>query len=184
IGCKGCFLSHLNVLKEVRMQGLKNVLILEDDLELRQDFQQYEDIILAELTQQNWDIVHFGYCDSQKKDVSLPLFQSFSGEIIGAQFYAVNQKFFDKLISFCEVLLERPVGHPDGGPMSIDGTFNVVKWKHPEITRLIAVPSFGGQRSSRSDISPSWFDKLPVFKTLAQSCRKLGVAKKIKIFSK
>ena len=61
IGCKGCFLSHLNVLKEARMQGLKNVLILEDDLELRQDFQQYEDIILAELTQQNWDIVHFGY---------------------------------------------------------------------------------------------------------------------------
>ncbi|WP_414625212.1 glycosyltransferase family 25 protein [Calothrix sp. CCY 0018] len=182
IGCKGCFLSHLNVLKQAKMQGLKNVLIVEDDLEIAEYFQQYEDVILAELIQTNWDIVHFGYCDSPEKDVSLPIFQSFSGEIIGTQFYAVHEKVYDQLINFFEVLLQRPAGHPDGGPMSPDGVFNVFKWQYPDITRLIAVPSFGGQRSSRSDVSPSWFDQLPILKTFVESLRKLGIITKIKNF--
>ncbi|MEO0984956.1 MAG: glycosyltransferase family 25 protein [Cyanobacteria bacterium J06639_14] len=181
IGYKGAFLSHLNVLKKAKSEGLTNVLIMEDDLELRQDFQQYEEIILGELLESAWDIVHFGYCsDRSRKYVSAPILQPFSEGIIGAQFYAVNGKSFDKLISFFELLLQRPVGHPNGGPMSPDGVFNVFKWQYPNIVRLIAVPSFGGQRSSRSDISPKWFDHLPILQHLTKLARSWGITKSCK----
>ena len=176
IGYRGAFLSHLSVLKKAKEEDLRNVLIMEDDLQLRKDFKQYEEIIIEELSESNWDIAHFGYggnrCDSNK-EVSLPILQPFSESIIGAQFYAVNGKTFDKLINFFELLLQRPSGHPEGGPMSPDGVFNVFKWKNPDIVRLIVVPSFGGQRSSRSDISPSWFDQLAILKSLAQLARNI-----------
>jgi glycosyl transferase family 25 len=181
IGCRGAFLSHLNVLKKAKEKNLRNVLIMEDDLELRKDFRQHEEIILRELSENDWDIVHFGYCeDESHKDVRFPILQSFAGEIIGLQFYAVNGKVFDELINFFEILLQRPAGHPDGGPMPADGVFNVFKWQYPDTVRLIAVPSFGGQRSSRSDISPSWFDKLPILKPLAQAIRRRSWAKRFK----
>ncbi len=35
IGAKGCFMSHLGVLKEAKRRGLKNVVILEDDVAFR-----------------------------------------------------------------------------------------------------------------------------------------------------
>jgi glycosyl transferase family 25 len=200
IGCRGAFLSHLNVLKKAKEHNLRNVLVMEDDLQLRSDFLQYEEILLRELSEVDWDIVHFGYGpivhfgygsivhfgygseDESVKDVCLPILQPFDGEIIGAQFYAVNAKALDKLINFFEVLLQRPAGHPDGGPMGPDGVFNVFKWQYPDTVRLIAIPSFGDQRSSRSDISPSWFDKLPILKSLVQLLRRLGWATALKNF--
>jgi glycosyl transferase, family 25 len=181
IGYRGAFLSHLNVLKKAKAENLRNVLIMEDDLELRKDFKQYEKIILGELSENAWDIVHFGYGrDVSRKDISLPILQPFAGEIIGAQFYAVNGKTFDKLVNFFEVLLQRPPGHPDGGPMSPDGVFNVFKWQYPDTVRLIAVPSFGGQRSSRSDISPSRFDQVPIVKYFAKLVRRWGLKQSFK----
>jgi glycosyl transferase family 25 len=183
IGYRGVFLSHLTVLKQAQAKGLKNVLVMEDDLQLRKDFKQYEPMILEELLAQNWDIVHFGYCcdePSKAEKVSLPILQPFSGEIIGTQFYAVNGKAFDLLINFFEAVLQRPAGHPDGSPMSPDGVFNIFRWQHPTIVRLIAVPSFGDQRSSRSDISAQWFDQLPVLGVLAGLARKWGIARNFK----
>ncbi len=181
IGYRGAFLSHLNVIKKARAEQLRNVLILEDDLELREDFQQYEAILLRELADQDWDIVHFGYCEAGvNREVRLPILQPFAGEIIGAQFYAVNGQAFDKLVNFFELLLQRPADHPEGGPMSPDGVFNVFKWQYPEVVRLIAVPSFGGQRGSRSDISPVWFDQWPILSFLASFVRRWGLQKRLK----
>ncbi|MBW4691903.1 MAG: glycosyltransferase family 25 protein [Lyngbya sp. HA4199-MV5] len=183
IGYRGAFLSHLNVLKQAKARGLKNVLVMEDDLQLRQDFHQYEEVLLRELLKTDWDLAHFGYgCDERfdTQKVDAPILQPFSGEIIGAQFYAVNGKALDCLIHFFEAVLQRPAGHPEGSPMSPDGVFNIFKWQYPTIVRLIAVPSFGNQRSSRSDISTQWFDQLPVLGSFAGLARKLGVARSIK----
>jgi len=187
IGYRGAFLSHLNVLKQARAKDLKTVLVMEDDLKLRQDFKQYEAMLLEELLERDWDLVHFGYCCDEPfdaKNVNSPILQPFSGEIIGAQFYAVNGKAFDQLINFFEGVLQRPAGHPEGSPMSPDGVFNIFKWQHQTIVRLIAVPSFGDQRSSRSDISAQWFDQLPVLSFLAGLARKWGFARSFKAFLK
>jgi glycosyl transferase family 25 len=185
IGYRGCFLSHLSILKQAREAGLKNVLVMEDDLELRADFKEYEPLILQELQLGNWDIVHFGYNSTQvNQAINQPMLQSFSGEIIGSQFYAVNGRVLNQLIHFFEILLSRPAGHPDGGPMSPDGVLNVFKWQHPDIIRLIAVPSFGGQRSSRSDISPKWFDHVPGLRSLVGVARRGGMTRRAKTLLK
>ena len=185
IGTRGAFLSHLSVLKKAQEQKLSRVLVLEDDLEFRFDFQKYESVLLDELNQQNWDLVHFGYCSKDSQlTFDLPILEPFAGAITGAQFYAVNGQTLDELIAFLETLLTRPVGHPDGGPMPIDGAFNVYRWQHSHRTRLLAVPSFGGQRSSSSDITPKWFDNLPVVSSLAKTLRNSELYRRLKRFTK
>jgi glycosyl transferase family 25 len=184
-GAHGAFLSHLSVLKKAQAQGLNKVLILEDDLEFKADFLQHQSALIHELSHQNWDIVHFGYCSTgHKPTFDLPTLKPFAGEIIGAQFYAVSSQALDELIPFLETLLARPAQHPDGGPMPIDGAFNVYKWQYPQQIRLLAIPSFGGQRSSRSDISPKWFDGLPLVRLLVGSLRNWEIYKKFKRFAK
>jgi glycosyl transferase, family 25 len=182
IGMRGCFLSHLYILKKAKADGLRNVLIVEDDLAIHPDFIQYEAALLSELQQMDWDIVTFGYLGDDKSGIKSkinsnstpehsPILQSFEGETIGTHFYAVNGKTLDLLIQFFETLMERPLNHPEGGAMSPDGALNVFKWQHPQSNRLIAVPSLGDQRSSRSDISPGWFDNVPILKNLAEVAR-------------
>lgn len=186
IGYRGAFLSHLAILKKAKEEGAQNVLVIEDDLEIRENFLQYESIITQELLSNDWDIAHFGYGnDRTPMMINLPILHPFEDEIIGAQFYGVNAKAFDTLIHFFEVVMQRPAGHPEGGAISPDGVFNVFKWQYPDIVRLIAVPSFGNQRSSRSDISPKWYDQVSVLKPMASLARKLkikAILKKIKSY--
>jgi glycosyl transferase family 25 len=176
IGYKGAFLSHLSVLKLAREQKLSNVLILEDDLVLSKNFQQYEDVLVEQLHQTNWDLVHFGYFSEKVIDPNEDTFatlQPLSTEIIGAHFYGVNSKVFERLINFFELSLKKPLGHPDGGPISPDGVYNIFQSQHSDIVRLISIPSFGDQRSSRSDVTPKWFDRIPLLKQIASVMRTL-----------
>ncbi|NEO84716.1 MAG: glycosyltransferase family 25 protein [Spirulina sp. SIO3F2] len=176
IGAKGCFLSHLEILKEAQAQGLRNVLIVEDDLEFAPEFKQHEAYLLEQLMSKDWSFVQFGYCghgDEPNYGKSLPILRSFSGEKIGSHCYAVNGKSIQMLIDFLEALLVGPVGDRLYGPMSLDGALNVFKWQHPEINRLIAIPSVANQRSSASDVSPSWFDQVPVMNQAVALARKV-----------
>jgi hypothetical protein len=70
---------------------------------------------------------------------------------------------------------QRPGGHPDGGPMHIDGAYSFFRERNPDVMTLIACPNLGWQRSSRSDVFPNkWFDRWPVFRQLtgmARGCR-------------
>lgn len=174
IGLRGCFLSHLEMFKQARDAGAKNLLIMEDDLQFRSDFCAYEDVVLEELISQNWDMVQFGYCadwaESEAK-FSYPILKPFDGEVIGSHFYAINGKMLQPMIDFFELLLSRPAGHPDGGPMSPDGALNLIRWQYPEVNRLLAMPVLGTQRSSLSDCHPRWYDHLPVLGELANFTR-------------
>jgi glycosyl transferase, family 25 len=174
LGSKGCFLSTLAMLRRARNEGLRNLMIVQDDLILSKNFERYEERLIDRLRQTNWDVVQFGYCPElpgQPRPEEVATYRPFDGEVIGAHFFAVNHKAFDPLIGFLEGLLGRPQGHPDGGPMPIDGAINCFKWHHPETVRLVSVPTFGGQRSSRSDISPRWFDQLPMLAAVAGFAR-------------
>jgi glycosyl transferase family 25 len=174
IGYKGCFLSHLSILKLALAANLSNVLIMEDDLSISNHFKQYEDILIENLCQTNWDIVHFGYFPEKAVNPSentFATFQPLSEEITGLHFYAVNGRILERLINYFELSLHRPLDHPDGGPISVDGSYNLFQLQNPDILRLISLPCFGTQRSSRSDISPKWFDNLPIIKELATVAR-------------
>jgi glycosyl transferase, family 25 len=55
---------------------------------------------------------------------------------------------------FLRQVLDRPPGHPEGGPMHVDGAYTTFRRNHPEFMTLAAIPSLGHQRASRSDIYP------------------------------
>lgn len=185
IGYRGCFLSHLTILKKAKDLQLNNVLVMEDDLAFSEHFQKYEDSLIEQLQQTDWDIVQFGYFPEQiavnPKDSKFATYQKFTGEVIGSHFYAVNGKALDRFINFFETLLKRPAEDPRGGVMSPDGVLNVFPWQNQDIVRLITIPSFGGQRSSRSDCYTElqWFDRLPVSRELANVARNSVILQKI-----
>ncbi|ASC71579.1 hypothetical protein XM38_025310 [Halomicronema hongdechloris C2206] len=175
LGSKGCFLSVLAILGHVRDEGANNVLIFQDDIKFPPFFNKHESSLIQQLELQNWDIAQFGHLTTEIDDADIKdkfaTWRDSESKAIGAHFFAVNGKSLDRFIHFLEELMSRPSGHPEGGAMPIDGAFTVFRRQNPDIVRLLAIPSFGGQRSSRSDVTPKWFDKLPVTSNLAQLYR-------------
>ena len=189
IGYKGCFLSHLSILKKAREEGLENILILEDDVQFTPDFLSNETKIIDQLRQKEWDFIQFGYAalPGETLDQSLThpsepswgTFVPFSESVTQTHCVAVNRRCLERLINFFEAMLQRPVGHPDGGPMSPDGAYNVFSWR-PDTERLLLVPPLVGQVSSRSDISPGFFDRIEILQPLLALARELGFVPQLK----
>lgn len=60
VGYYGCLMSHLFVLRKARDEGLENVLIIEDDVVLSDDFAERAPAMLAELMAlPSWDMFFF-----------------------------------------------------------------------------------------------------------------------------
>lgn len=150
IGAHGCFMSHLAVLKLAQGQGLRNVLILEDDLNI------HASRPLPRLPA-DWGIFYGSARHAVKStgpltDVPVGL------EIQCAHFVAFDGREIDRLVDFLETLLSREPGDPRGGPMHVDGAYNVYRTLYPGVKTFLATPELGYQRSSRSDIAPArWF---------------------------
>lgn len=172
IGARGCFLSHLEILKQAQADRLDQVLVLEDDLMLSKYFQQQEAKVVEQLQLTDWDMVYLGlHEDYPMVDEPVQL-ELCSTPLLKSHFYGVNGKALDRLIVFLETLLHRPPGHVDGGPMHLDGAYNTFCQQNPDIIRRIALPNLGCQRSSRSDIAENaWFDRLPVFGRMMTTAR-------------
>jgi glycosyl transferase family 25 len=167
VGALGCFLSHLSILKQAKKDGLANVLILEDDLVISERFRTDQALIVEQLRSVDWGFVYFGHREEVAQASPVKL-DPFSDPIITTHFYAVNGNILERLLWFLEELQLRPAGHPDGGPMHLDGAYSTFRMQNPDIITLIASPNLGWQRSSRSDIhANAWFDRIPVFKQLA-----------------
>lgn len=150
----GCFLSHLEILRDARARGVANLLVIEDDLQvLPQDVETLYSMA-EQLMERPWDIAYFGH-SIPAPPTQAPGWVSFRGELRTSHFYAVHRPVFSPLIAYLEDCLKRPPGHPVGGPMEYDGALNMFRLWYPETVTLIAQPSLGGQRSSPSDIHPS-----------------------------
>ncbi len=61
IGARGCFMSHLGVLKNAKIKGYSNILILEDDANFAPGFLNSGEKDAAILEGDDWDILYFGY---------------------------------------------------------------------------------------------------------------------------
>ncbi|MCE9534020.1 MAG: glycosyltransferase family 25 protein [Planctomycetes bacterium] len=171
-GVHGCFLSHLGVLKQARDAGLANVLVLEDDAEIASRFREDEESLVEFLRTNDWGFVYFGHALETPADRTTTLKRYYDGVSL-AHFYAVNGKYLDRLVRFLETVLTRPAGDPDGGPMDVDGAFHFFQMRNPDVPCHVASPNLATQRSSRSDLSPKWFDKIPVLHQTIAFLRKV-----------
>lgn len=170
VGARGCFLSHLAILKRAKQDRLANVLIMEDDLTISERFRTEQALLVEQLRRTDWGFVYFGHVEETTEAYPVTL-QPFSEPMKTTHFYGVNNRIFDRLLWFLEELQQRPGGHPEGGPMHLDGAYSQFRARNPGVVTLIASPNLGWQRSSRSDITNAWFDRVPVFKELAGVAR-------------
>ena len=93
--------------------------------------------------------------------------------LVCAHFYGLDRRVLSGLLDYLDACEARPPGHPDGGPMHVDGAYSMFRARNPDVVTLIATTSLGGQRSSRSDITDNrWFDRQPGVRLLAGLARK------------
>lgn len=154
IGERGCFLSHLGVLKDAVARGHGSILILEDDVDWT-PAALARGARLEALRQTDWAYLHGGQGhDRAAPDgvislVPLPP----ERELLLAHFVGFRGPVIAQMVDYLEAILRRPAGSPEGGPMHVDGAYSWFRRAHPELAAHVCVPSLAQQRSSRSDIS-------------------------------
>ena len=174
IGTRGCFLSHLGVLRAARAAGHGCILVLEDDVNFRRDFIARLDALSAEVDRLGADFWYLGALSVTPPPaatgdlVTLPP----DTAVLGAHMFAVTARAIRGLVPCLEQMLARPPGDPAGGPMHVDGAYSWYRRAHPEIRTVLATEPLGDQRPSRTDIHAlRWFDRLPVVDKLVGRLR-------------
>jgi glycosyl transferase, family 25 len=171
-GYHGCFRSHLDVFRKARDGGARHLLVFEDDAALSPHFRRDEESVVAQLQARPWGLVLLGHEVLEPPSDRPTMLVPFPGQVGLSHFYAVHFSILDPLIEFFEAVLRRPPGDPDGGPMSPDGALNFFLARNQDVPAFVSRPNFGGQRSSRSDILPRWFDRIPGMRQTAGFLRR------------
>lgn len=173
IGARGCFMSHLSILRKARDSGMQKILIIEDDLMFSHYFKKNQQAVAQHLKSDAYDIAYLGHLVETKNSGALR-FEKHELPLMQCHFIAFRGDVIASLVTFLETLLTRPPGHPDGGPMHLDGAYSTFRAQQPERITQIAVPSLGFQRPSPSNIAGfRWFDKVIGFRELSATVRKI-----------
>jgi glycosyl transferase, family 25 len=172
LGARGVFTSHRDILDLAIGEGLRNVLVFEDDV----SFRSVQESLIMEtaerLFQQEWDIVLFGYYEPAGDNLPRPLVP-WRGRTLGTHFYGVNGRFMGKMLRYMRDCEARPRNHPEG-PTSADGIYNRVRLTNPDVRVFLASPMLAYQRSSRSDIRPGTsYDKFVWLEPMTRCARSI-----------
>lgn len=145
-GARGCFLSHLAVLKAASGP----VVILEDDVGFLTGFSVMWEVAEANPT---WSIYYpFGGLAPGLAPMAP------SEGIRGTHCVAFRDPA--RIAAGLEKILSRPAGHPMGGPMHVDGAYSTLRQQDASLVTFAHSPALAHQRSSRSDIAERrWFDR-------------------------
>jgi len=175
IGTRGCFMSHLGVLKAARDAGHGRILILEDDLNFNRDFRQDYATVEPLLHDSPWGMAYLGYLaltpPVHSKERLFTLAPSTT--VSATHMLAFDAGIIPALIAYLEAMLARPAGHPEGGPMHVDGAYSWFRRAHPDVRTVLCIPELGYQRPSRTDIHElKWFDKTPVVRDVVALIRR------------
>jgi hypothetical protein len=169
-GERGCFLSHLVILNMARNAGHQRVLILEDDCHFDADFRERQAEIAGWLASTPWGVAYLGHIEPVSGPPGLAPWPPDAGVRL-SHCYAVSGEALARLPGFLEALTRRPPGSPEGGPMTLDGALCWFRRHNPDVPTVLVAPSLAHQRSSRSDISPRWFDRVPVLRDAIENVR-------------
>lgn len=177
LGARGCFLSHLGVLKDAKAKGAEKVLIMEDDLGLCRDLFTYQERLVQELKIKKWDLAYFGNPIPEGQNISEPAeimrVLPMPVRLRGSHFYAVRGKILPWLIVSLEAMLYRPNGSPEGGPMHLDGALGWFRRHNDDVVALVSRSVLGVQRSTKSDVHKGKLDAIALFSYFLRPVRKL-----------
>lgn len=175
IGARGCFMSHLEILRKARDAGMCRILILEDDLMFNNSLKKYQQAVAQHMAGEGYDIAYLGHMVESRNSGAMQ-FETYAQPLMQSHFIAFRGDAIARLVAFFETMLERPAGHPDGGPMHVDGAYSTFRAQNPDVVTQIAMPNLGFQRPSPSDIAGfRWFDKMAGLKELSALARRFRV---------
>jgi glycosyl transferase, family 25 len=172
IGARGCFLSHLSVLKKSLNTGVQLLVILEDDVNFSSDFIERWKQSISILGALEWSIFYPGHV----LDGLPPGLSRISPDtgVRCSHFMVINGRAISTLITGLEKVLSRPAGHPLGGPMHVDGAYSTIRMHDHSLITYAHFPALGYQRPSRTDIGElKWFDSVPTLRPIVEFARKL-----------
>lgn len=176
IGARGCFLSHLHILRDAARRGVRSVLIFEDDLDFAPDFLQRAAAVGEGLRRSAWSLfygVHEAGGPLAAPDPGGLSVVAAENAVRTTAFLGIQQPAIAALAACMEAMLGRPAGDPRGGPMHVDGAYNWYRKCNPQSLTLAAVPQLGQQRSSRSDVHElRWYDRLPLARQAVAGLRR------------
>ena len=157
----GNFLSHLSILQEAQRDGLRNVLVLEDDAIFSRRMVRNQARLIDTLQHRHWDLCFFGHSlKSELKGCEEGLI-AHRASFIWAHCYAVHAAALPGLIAYLEQTMALPPGDPRGARMYIDGAFSMFRERHPEIVTLVSNPVLSIQKGSPSSIAGTgWYRSL------------------------
>jgi len=161
-GVRGCFMSHLQALRDAMRHGTKSILILEDDLNFCDNFCSKFDAVANWLDANEWGMFYGSYLLAEPLDQPDAVCTRVDpARPIGTSaFVAVNGRHIGALVHYLEAMLQRPPGDAHGGPMHIDGAYCWFRQSHPEVLTCLSSVPLGFQRSSRTDVQAlRWFDR-------------------------
>ena len=174
IGARGCFESHLGVLDQACAAGDRQILVLEDDVRWSEALLVTPAETLAALLAKDWACLYGGPIKATRTDLP-PTLRVLPAEeaLIGLHCVALRAPFMQAAQPMLHAMCNRPPGHPDGGPMHVDGAYNHVRRAHPDLRAVIADPGLAHQRASRTDVHDlRWFDRLPVLRSGVAALRR------------
>ena len=153
LGARGCFESHLSVLRAARDAQARSLLLLEDDLDFTRDGRERLSGVLDDLARRSWDFFYGAHV--LENDGRRGLLEIAADEpVMTASCLAFSGEVIPEVVDFLEGILTRPAGSPDYGPMHVDGAYTVFRMLNPDRRTFAAFPTLGRQRSSPSDITP------------------------------
>jgi glycosyl transferase, family 25 len=172
IGARGCFLSHLSVLKNARDAGVRQLVILEDDVNFAAGFSERWEFSMSKLEEGDWSIFYPGHVlDGLAAGISRI---SPDTGVLCAHFMVINGPAIGTLTAGLERILSRPAGHPSGGPMHVDGAYSTIRMQNPSLATYVYSPVLAYQRPSRSDIAQlEWFDRVKMLAPMMNFARKV-----------
>ena len=177
IGAHGCFLSHLSVLKHAHNRGAAELIILEDDVNFSPEFISRWSTAISDLEDREWSIFFAGH---RLRELPSGLSKLEPQKVVQcAHFLAINGSAIPPLIEGLEAILSRPAGHPQGGPMHVDGAYSTIRAQNPSLVTYAYFPPLGYQRPSRTDIGDlKWFDRIEFLKPLIDVGRRLKATRR------
>jgi glycosyl transferase, family 25 len=176
LGARGCFLSHLGVLEDSIRNGLRSVLIFEDDMNFIEDFLERSARLESELKN-----IEYGFFYGGHNFVTPPsvvgdrgwVFVEPASQVGLSHFIGLKGDAISSAANYLRAMLSRVAGDAAGGPMHVDGAYNWFRRAYPQYGTIAAIPEICYQRASRTDIHDLvWFDKMPFIRDLIAFIRR------------
>lgn len=168
VGARGCFLSHLGVLRDALLAGHQRIVLFEDDLDFAPGIDRLLPSALDALDRRGFGIFYGGYAVPDVEEGGPVLKKPLIAvppdlPVRQAHFVGFERGTIERLVPYLELMAARPAGSSAGGPMDIDEAYGWFRAAHPDLMTWLAHPQLGVQRPSAADVdAPGLLDRLPL----------------------